>query len=644
MSAIGGIVHPDGRPVDRAALDRMQALLAPYGRDAQQQWRQGPAGLLRTLLRVTPEDAFDRQPLAGPQGDVVVFDGCLDNRAELAAALGVAGTDLARLSDADLALRACLRWDTAAVDHLLGDFAIACWSPSRRRLWLARDAIGHRPLFWHRQDGLFAFASMPKALFAIPNVPRELCEERMADHLAMLPMVGPESMYRGIHRVEPGQQLVFQDDRVTTRHHYRLDPARELRLGSDSAYEEALAEHLERAVARCLRCAGPVASHLSAGFDSGVVTALAARQLAGREERLLAYTAVPREGYDLPVMPGRYADEWPGAHALATRFDNIDHLAIRSGDNALVDGLEKDTEAVDRPLVNLCNRTWDRAIRNDAQSRGVRLLLCAQGGNMTISHTGMDRLSTLFGHGHWRTWLDELLAVKRHHPHRRMRGLLAESIGPWLPQPLWRVLGRLQGRSAALAEYSAIHPEFARRMDVQERARAAGWDLSYRPSRDSRRLRVAVLGRRDPGEQMAMANLSGLQMRDPTRDRQLTEFCLALPAEQYLRHGQTRWLLRRVTGDLLPPSIWSTPGKGLQAADWHVSATASLPALRAMLAELEQHPTVGKIIDLQAMKHSLDQWPEEGWERRDVVLRFRGQLLRGLATGQFIRYVEPDNR
>ena len=84
MTAIAGIIQFDGRPVNRATLERVQNVLAPYGRDAGNIWHQGAAGLVRTLLRTTPEDAFDRQPLVHPaSGQVLLFDGRLDNRDDL---------------------------------------------------------------------------------------------------------------------------------------------------------------------------------------------------------------------------------------------------------------------------------------------------------------------------------------------------------------------------------------------------------------------------------------------------------------------------------------------------------------------------------------------------------------------------------
>lgn len=643
MTAIAGIVQLDRAPVERATLERMRNLLQPYGRDAQHIQQMPGAGFLRTLLRTTPEDALDRQPLVHAESQtLVLFDGRLDNREELSQALGIATAEQRLMADSAIAMQACLRWDSACVDRLLGDFALACWQPGTRRLWLARDPLGTRPLYWHRTPERFAFATLPKALFAIPGVERAVCEERLHDYLCLLPMIGPESFFRDVYRVEPGQILVLDGERLETRRYHRWDPERELRLPSDDDYLDAFAEQVERAVACRLRANGPIASHLSSGFDSSTVTALAARQLAARGEGLSAYTAVPRAGFDGPVPKGRHADEGPGARALAARFPNIAHHLIHPDGTAPVDLLEESVETLDRPPLNPCNMVWMEAIQTDAARRGAKVLLTGQMGNMTLSYTGEQYLPWLFGHGRWTTWWREVLALKRRQ-RRRWRGLLALSIGPYLPPALWAALERLRGEQQwTLSDYTAIHPTFMRRMDHAARVRATGWDLSYRPWANGRHMRIAVLERLDNGDYSTAANAAGLETRDPTADRRLIEFCLAVPDQQYLRAGQTRWLLQRLMGKILPPEILTARTKGLQAADWYEAVGESLPRLREEIAR-QQSKGVGAYLDLDRLTASLDDWPTAGWAEQATIQRYRLKLLRGLSVGIFVRQMSDTN-
>ena len=645
MTAIAGIVRHDQGPVDRGALERMLNVLTPYGSDAQHCRPMASAGFVRTLLRSSPEDALDQQPcIDADSGWTLVFDGRIDNREELAAALEL---DLARLramADSELVLHAWRRWQRGCLPRLLGDFALAAWQPRERQLVLARDYLGTRPLLWHQGEGFLAFASLPKALFAIPGVPRELSEEGLHDFLCLLPLPAGKTLYRNIRRVMPGQCLVVEDGRPRTETWYRLDARSELRLPRDEDYVQALNEHLERAVARRLRAIGPVGSELSSGFDSSTVTAVAAAQLASRGERLLAFTSVPREGFNERTRPGTHGDEGPGARAVAAMYPNIDHILVHSEGISPMQDLDLNIEAHDRPMLNICNAVWVERMRRQAAQRGVRVLLNAAMGNMSISHDGHTLLPALFGRGRWLRWRREALGLKRALPYLTWRRLLAQSASPWVPQPLWSRWRAWRGGGWRLADYSAVNPEFMAQMDTDARARRAGIDLTYRSEPDSRAQRIRTLHLVDFGEYSLSVNRLGLESRDPAADRELVEFCLSVPETQYLRDGQFRWLLRRTMAGRLPQEVLDCQTQGLQGADWHETVTADLPRIREELERLAAHPSAGRYLDLPALKVSLDDWPEDGWHRVSTERRYRLKLLRGLSAGAFVRYVENDNR
>lgn len=642
MSAIAGIVRFDGQALDRNVLQRMSSILAPYGRDAQDTWQGAGAGLVRTLLRTTPEDRYDRQPVASADCQVV-FAGRLDNRDELIAQLALDERLSRQMADSELMAQACQRWDTLALERVEGSYALACWQPQRRRLWLARDVMGGQPLFWHRQSGFLAFASWPKALFCVPGVPRSVDEQSVLEQLALLPMAG--CSFKDIQRVNPGEFVLVEGNQLSTHVHRRLGSGPQVRFTRDEDYVEALHEHLQRAVSACLRCSGPVASHLSSGFDSSTVTAYAARQLAHKGERLTAYTAAPREGFAGPVPRDRHGDESKVAAQLAGRFDNIDHVILRSSGQSPLESLEQEIDELDQSPVNPCNTLWIRAIERDAQARGCKVMLTGQMGNMSISYDGYPYMASLWRKGRWLQWWHELCAYQRTHPQWRRRGLALRTVGASMPGWLWnQAVARREGRDSGLDHYTAVNLQQATTGWLQQRAAAKGWDLNYRPWHDGRAMRLAVLGRVDTGSALASANLRGLEMRDPTSDRRLVEFCLGVPDSQFLRDGQPRWLLRRLMADVLPQEILEGRGKGYQFADWYEGLSADRERLREQLHRLRQHRRAAQLLDLPALEALLENWPEEGWADMVTIRNYRLKLLRGVAMGNFIRYAEPENR
>jgi asparagine synthase (glutamine-hydrolysing) len=638
MTALAGFISLDGRD-PLAPVRRMLKAQALYGR-ADADWSDGVAALGRRLHPRLPEDRFDRGPAVAANGRLaLVADVRLDNRDEIEAALGLGGEAARRTSDAALLLAALERWEEAALDRLVGDFAFALWDGEKRRLLLGRDYAGHRPLHYHRGAGFVAFGSMPKGLHALPEIPYRLNEEAALGFLALMPESGSATLFEGVERVEPGHVVAVTPAGLTPRKYWRprLDP---IALPSAGDYQAAMRERLDQAVAACLRGAGDrVGAHLSAGLDSSAVAATAARLLRPSDGWVVAYTAVPREGYDGPFVPNTIGDEGALAAATAAMHPNIDHVLIRTAGRTPLDHLDRQFLLYERPVLNLCNATWADAINDDARARGLSVLLTGQMGNMSFSYAGMEHLPDLLARFRLLRLASTALALFR--GGTRAGTIAAQTVGPFLPRPLWRAIGRLRGGGKGLADYSLVRAEEAA---LQERAGRRGLDLSYRPRRDPVGTRLWVLARTDPGT-LNKGTLAGwgLDMRDPTADRRLMEFCLRVPAEQYLRGGMPRALARQGLSDRLPDAVLNERLKGLQASDWHEGLAAARPALAEAVEALARSPAAAAALDLERLRHLLADWPEGRWADKQVVQNYRLALLRGVAAGHFIRKVTGSN-
>lgn len=645
MSAIAGLIHLDASAVDRDTLQRMQALLTPYGRDAQHSWHLQNAGLTRTLLRTTPEDSLDQQPVwQGAEKLALVFDGRIDNRDELCEKLGINPEQATLMADSELVYHACLRWETETPKHLLGDFAFACWQPQRQRLWLARDPLGMRPLYWYQRDDLVAFATMPKALFAIPGLTKIISEEQLHDYICLIPMLGSETFYKDVYRIEAGQVVAFENGEMKAHYYHRFDPERELQLESDEAYVVALREQFEQAVNRRLRSNGPIGAELSSGLDSSTVTATAAKLLSEFKQPLTAYTAVPREGFNDPVLKGRHADESIGAKALVQRFENIEHVLIRSGDETPLDQLQEVVEMLDRAPLNACNMSWWIAIRRDAAQRGIKVLLTGTMGNFSISYDGYPYLAWLVRKGRWFTLYNVYKDLKLNQHNLRWRNMLRPCLAPLLPNFIWRLREAACGRALGLKKYSAINPDWSQKLDTHQRAKQADFDPSFQPAWQGRQQRIQALNKMENGDYSALANTYGVEVRDPTADLRLIEFCLAVPESQYLGGGHFKWLLRRMMKDVLPPEILDIKTRGLQSADWHEQVDRAVPQIRAELEKLKAHGSASRYLDIQSLEKALDDWPpQEAINSKEAELRYRTRMLRGLSVGRFIRYADEQN-
>ena len=271
---------PARRP-SPARSKAMTALLERRGPDGSHHLLDGPAALGHTLLATTPEALHEVLPLTdAASGCSITADVRLDNREELLPALGLA-EEARVIGDGELMLRAYLLWGEACLEHLLGDFAFAIWDPRSQRLFAARDQMGLRQLIHcHVPGELFAFATEPEAILALPDVPRRINEARIADYLDDLEAADfTSTFYEGLYRLPPAHCLTVDASGLQIRRYWALQPVTELQLDSDEAYAAAFLMVFTKAVRSRLRCAGPVGSMLSGGMDSGSVVAVATRLL-----------------------------------------------------------------------------------------------------------------------------------------------------------------------------------------------------------------------------------------------------------------------------------------------------------------------------------------------------------------------------
>lgn len=621
----------------------MLAALRLYGPHGMADWADGPIALGRCLYRSLPEDRFDRQPLQTPDARLtLVADVRLDNREELAAALGQPTGSIDGRCDAALLLDCLARWGERAVDRLVGDFAFACWDAPGQTLLLARDYRGNRPLYFHRGNGMIAVASMAKGLHALAEVPYAPDLQTSADFLVLLPAAETPSFWQGIERVPPATILSVTRSAIAARRYWQ--PARPDRAAPPRDYVEGVRHHLDQAVAARLRGAGPtVGAHLSSGWDSASVAATAARLLAGTGS-VAAFTSVPEPDHAPVEDRWRFADEGPLAAQTAALYPNMDHVLIRTGRMSPLETLDRDFFLFEMPLLNRCNMPWMHGILAAAKQRDISVMLSGEIGNMSLTYAGHEYLPQLLREGR----LVELARVSRalvRHGSVRWRGLAARLALPFLPRGFEQAIRQRRWKldHDPLA-HTAINRDTYRELALDERARARGMDLAYRPWHDGFAMRMFVLGRHDPGNyHMGYRAGWGVDQRDPTSDRRLVDYMLAAPMAEYVAGGRFRSLPRRALADRLPAAVLNEPRKGLQAADWHLGFDAARAAMRDELARLAACAPADSLLDLDRLTALERDWPAGNWGSEGVSQDYRLAMLRGVSVGHFLRKASQSN-
>ncbi len=281
MSGICGLINLDGAPVEAGTLQKMAEAASHRGPDGIRYWRGGGAGLAHLALNLTPESHGEKQPLVGRRGDlVVVADARVDNRGELARALGrdllADGSSEEAPTDAQLILAAYRRWGEGCAGRIVGDFAFVVWDAKHRRLFAARDAMGMRALYYRAEPRRrVVFGTEAKQVLAAPGVPARIFEPAVGAHLAG-PYGRPEwSFYEGISQLAPAHALSVDERGHRTWRYWDIDPERRIEYSTQEEYVEHFWEVFSEAVGCRLRTTKPVGILLSGGVDSGSIASTA---------------------------------------------------------------------------------------------------------------------------------------------------------------------------------------------------------------------------------------------------------------------------------------------------------------------------------------------------------------------------------
>jgi asparagine synthase (glutamine-hydrolysing) len=281
-------------------------------------------------------------------------------------------------------------------------------------------------------------------------------------------------------------------------------------------------------------------------------------------------------------------------------------------------------------------------ILNEARSMGHNVMLTGEMGNVTMSYHGLGLFPKLLLTGRWLRLVDEI----RSSGDRWRRAIRQWTIAPFIPEPLFRRYKQFRRRGIpAWYYFSLIHPEFAARSGVVERASREYLSFDAPPPRDSRLGRIHdIHGFCESADWCAKVRAEfGIDLRSPAFDRRVVEFCIGIPEDQYLRKGCDRWLIRRAMKGRLPDDVLYNKKRGFQSADWYPRLTRERDLIAMKVKSLAANPDVGSIIDLQRLTTLLDKWPERQPSDFDPEACLQISVPQALGAAYFIENVTGAN-
>ncbi len=555
MCGIAGIVAADRlRDDERACLPRMRDVIAHRGPDDVGLRVDTFAGLAHRRLSIV-DLAAGHQPLANEDESIwIVFNGEIYNHAQLRGELETAGHRYHTRSDTETIVHAYEQWGDACVERLRGMFAFAIWDAARRRLLLARDRLGIKPLYWALSGTRVAFGSEIKAILKSGIVPVEANEQAIPELLSTRYLSGTETMFRGIHRLLPGHTLVFERGTVTTHQWWDVPvgapPAAAARSDADLVAE--FRQRLEEAVRTRLMADVPLGMFLSGGLDSSAIAALMARMI----DRPLQTFSVAFE--DRAFSELEYARE-------VARAIGADAHEVVIGANDFFSALPRLVWHEDEPIAHPSSVPLYFVSRLAREH--VKVVLTGEGSDELLAGYGKYPRAL----ANWRGGAAWTLAPEP------FRAFVASRIVPSLPGRLGRYASRSflamprTPEAMFFDNFAAIGLRRQASLLHSRMADHATMDTAYGPSRacfdspggqstvldrllytDLKTYLVELLMKQD---QMSMA--ASIESRVPFLDHPLVEFAAGLPPRMKLRGFTTKWILREAVKPLLPSSILS---------------------------------------------------------------------------------------
>jgi asparagine synthase (glutamine-hydrolysing) len=556
----------DGRPAGYATLEAMLTSISHRGQDGRGIWCKDSIGLAQCMRWSSRESRRERQPELSQLADLVmVADARIDNRGDLISALSITDRPAGEITDCRLILKAYQTWGDACPEKLEGDFAFAIWDSRQRSIFCARDTAGVKPFYYYYSPQFFAFASEIKALITITDMPRRLNERKVADFLLWSFEDIQDTFYQDIHRLPPAHTLVVTPESDRIRQYWALDPHREIHLESDVAYIRRFQEVFNAAVRCRMDGVSGVGSTLSGGLDSSSIACTARQYLAQKNN-------LPVEVFSV-VFPQTQDSDWTG---IDERVFIEEVLAMGGFEPNFIDANQIN------PLIDPChlNHVLDEpyfaptlslfwGLFKAAQQSDIQVLLDGTDGDSTVSH-GEDYLTNLARAGRWRAFYAEAAALAKVQRNASQLRLLIWKYGirPFIPSAIVDLNRQLKNNQHSLKASSGIvRPEFA--------LRAGYTDF---PNDGTRKRQNDIKSAREKHWQEMTSGLNALslelfdkasasfsfEMRFPFYDRRLMEYCLALPREQILSQGWTRYILRVSMQGILPENVrWRTTKSNL---------------------------------------------------------------------------------
>ena len=569
---VGKLVNPARGAVERELIERMCAGLEHRGPDSRGVFRDSSTGLGIQRLRVVDLVTGDQPSYNEDRSVVVVLNGEIYNFRELRRELRARGHHFVSEGDTEVIVHLYEEHGIDCVSRLHGMFAFALWDRRRRRLLLARDRVGKKPLYYAQHDGQLTFASELRALLEDESIPREVDPAALDNFLAYGYVPAPDSILAGVKKLAPAHTLVWQDGEQTIDRYWSLDFSTKLKVSDPRELHEPIRAAIRAATRRRMIADVEIGAFLSGGIDSSAV--VAAMSEASRDPVRTFSIGFEHEDFD----------ELPHARRIAELFGTEhEEFVVRADAIGTVPRIVRqfgepfaDASAIPSfQLAELTRRHVTVALNGDGGDEAfggyTRYVANRLAGRLDRLPAGVKRAAAAAGE---RLGGGEVTSTANR-AGRLLRGLATD------PADRYRRYVSWFDETQRAALYTESFAASCRR-GGDDLLRVAWEQTSGRDVLD--KMLEVDTATYLPGDLITKIDIAtmahALEARSPLLDHELLEFAASIPAGFKVRGTQKKWILREALRGWLPDEILDRPKQGFSVP---VSAW-----FRNELAELAQ--------------------------------------------------------
>jgi len=588
MCGIVGIWDLNANPASVDVLKRMTDLLTHRGPDGEGYFTEGPLGLGHRRLAIIDLSPAGHQPMTNDRGDIVItYNGEIYNFLQLRAELETLGYKFQSKTDTEVVIHAYEEWGEACVDRFNGMFAFAIFDRTNQTLFLARDRLGVKPLYYYADSGKFVFASELKSVLAYPGVPRDLDNEALGDFFSLNYIPHPRTPFKNLRQIEPGHFAVWHDGKLRIKKYWDVHFENSNRHSfREDEIIPALRELVQESVRKRLVADVPVGAFLSGGLDSSTVVHFM-RQFATGPLKTFS-VRFSEKSYD----EGEYA--WEMARLLDT-----EHYEIFCAPQSMADLLVESVWHADNLSADISNIPILLVSR--LASQHVKVVLSGDGGDEVFAGYPTyqaDHLAAYYKRlpGWLRKRLVQPLihalptsSAKLSFDYKARKFVEGAMLSPARAHYTWRTIFSSEEKNDLLTK------EFA--AAIKERLPEKTWEelfAAYPNISDMDKgfysdyktfLSGSILPKVDT---MSMA--SSLEAREPLLDYELVEFMARIPASLKMKGFTTKHLFKRMMSKILPRRVVYRKKAGFHTpiASWFRGDLRSLVEETLTLANLRK--------------------------------------------------------